>query len=203
MNFIITNDTLSLSEINVGTISAIIPEITNGYKADQKVKIFANAINNPVLKINENNKLKLTLFENLKFFVYNETEYFDEDKGTIPVNADSELDIEANFVFNDKNIQLTLTSVSMITFEVKNSLVGEINTDRVKTNFKTFKLANINKNINNRIQELSKLFSFADFNLNELSIQSYEDYLKFDLSQILSSLNNFIQLYKQIYINKI
>lgn len=195
LNFVITNDTLSLPEINVGTISAIIPEITKGYAASQKVKIYANALDNPVLKINENNKLNLKIIVNLKFFIYNETQYFDEDIGTIPIDADSQIDIEADFFFNDTNIQLTLTSVSMITFEVKNSLVGEINTERVKTNFKTFMsfmIGNINKSINNAIQNLPKPFNILDINLNELVIQSYEDYLKFDLSPIIASLNNII-----------
>ena len=83
----------------------------------------------------------------------------------------------------------------MITFEVKNSLVGEINTERVKTNFKTFMsfmIGNINKSINNAIQNLPKPFNILDINLNELVIQSYEDYLKFDLSPIIASLNNII-----------
>ena len=191
LNFTITNDTLSLPEISVGTISAIIPEITNGYKAHQKVKIFAKANKNPVIKMYENNKLDLNLFMNIKFFVYDENTTLDEEKGTIPIEADSNLDIDANFYFNDTNIQFTLNSITMKSFEVINSLVGEINTDRVITNFKTFitfMLANINKNINNMIEDLPKPFNFEGINLNELAIQSHDDYLKFDVSPVIDIL---------------
>ena len=189
LNFTITNDTLSLTEINVGTISAIINEITNGYKAGQKAKIYAKAIESPILKIYENNKLNLKLFMNLKFFVYDENTNPNEDKGTIPVDANSNIDVDANFFFNDKNIQLTLNSVQMTSFEVQNSLVGEINTDKVINNFKTFMtfmLANINKSINKMIENIPKPLSFEDINLNELVIQSYEECLKFDVSPILN-----------------
>ena len=189
LNFEITNDTIGTSELNVGTISAIIPEITKGYKSNQKAKIITKAIDNPILKINDNNKLNLKLFENLKFFVYNETEYLNEDIGTIGVDGDSEIEIDANFIFNDTNIQLTLASVSMITFEVKNSLVGEIDTDRVISNFKTFMtfmIGSINNNIQKLIDDLPKPFNFEDFNLNELVVKSYENCLKFDLSPTLN-----------------
>ena len=87
------------------------------------------------------------------------------------------------------NIQLTLNSVQMTSFEVQNSLVGEINTDKVINNFKTFMtfmLANINKSINQMIENIPKPLSFEDINLNELVIQSYEECLKFDVSPILN-----------------
>ena len=192
-NFIITNDTLSMEEINVGTISIFINELTRKYASNQKIKIYANAINNPIIIIHEKNKLNLKLFENLKFFVFNETDYLYEDIGTIPIDADSELNIEANFYFNDTNIQLTLTSVSMIKFEVKDSLVGEIDSEKVKTNFNSIIplfIGIINNNIDKIIQEFPKPIHFEDINFNKLVIQSFEDYLKFDLSPILALLNN-------------
>ena len=199
-NFEITNDTIGLSEINLGTIQAIIPEIKNGYETSQKVKILTKAIQSPILKINTNNKLVINLFENLKFFVYNKTEkteYINEDIGTIPIDADSNIEIEASFVVNDNDIQLTLTSIILLTFEVKNSLVGEIDTERVKTNFKnviSFMLGNINKQINSKIQEIPKPINIQGILLNELFIQSYEDYLKMDLSPILASLIKIFKL---------
>ena len=190
-NFIITNDTLSTEEINVGTISIFINEITRKYATNQKIKIYADAINNPIIIVHEKNKLNLKLYENLKFFVFNETEYIYEDIGTIPIDADSELNIEANFYFNDTNIQLTLTSISMITFEVKDSLVGEIDSEKVKANFNSFVplfIGAINNNIDKKIQEFPKPIQFEDINFNKLVIQSFEDYLKFDLSPILALL---------------
>ena len=189
LNFEITNDTIGTSELNVGTISAIIPEMTKGYKSSQKAKIITKAIDNPILKINDNNKINLKLFENLQFFVFNETEYLNEDIGTIAVDADSEIEIDVNFVFNDTNIQLTLASVSMITFEVKNSLVGEIDADRVISNFKTFMIfmiGSINDNIKKLIDDLPKPFNFDNINLNEFVAKSYENYLKFDLTPTLN-----------------
>ena len=191
LNLEITNDTIGLTEINVGTISAIIPEIRNGYKTEQKLKIITKALESPILKSNNNNKLNLKLFENLKFFIFNETQYLNEDIGTIPIDADSEIEIDATFIFNDTNIQLTLTSVSMITFEVKNSLVGEIDTERVISNFKTFMIfmiGSINDNIKKLIDDLPKPFNFEDLNLSELVVQSYDNYLKFDLSPTMSNL---------------
>ena len=182
-----------MEEINVGTISIFINEITRKYASNQKIKIYANAINNPIIIIHEKNKLNLKLFENLKFFVFNETDYLYEDIGTIPIDADSELNIEANFYFNDTNIQLTLTSVSMIKFEVKDSLVGEIDSEKVKTNFNSvipLFIGIINNNIDKIIQEFPKPIHFEDINFNKLVIQSFEDYLKFDLSPILALLNN-------------
>ena len=196
-NFIITNDTLSIKEINVGSISAFINEITNGYASDQKVKIYANAIDNPLIIIHDKNKLNLKLFENLKFFIFNKTEYIYEDIGTIPIEADSELEIEANFYFNDTNIQLTLTSISMKRFEVRKTLVGEIDSEKVKTNFNSFipfMIGNINNNINKIIQEILKPIHFEDIIFKELVIQSFENYLKFDLSLILALLNKYFNL---------
>ena len=190
-NIIITNDTLGISELTVGVISVIIPEIVPIYKSGQKVKIITNALESPVLKIYENNILKLYLKENLKFFVFNETNYLYEDIGTIAIDADSEIEIVANYIVNDTDIQFKISDIILSTFDVKNSTIGEIDTERVKNNFKSLLsliLSQINGKIKDIIQDLPKPFNIQGIGLNELCVQSYEDYLKFDLSPILSSL---------------
>ena len=189
LNFEINNDTIGLEQLNVGTLSLIIRELTNVYKAALQGKIITDAIDGPILKINDKNKLNIKLFENLKFIVFNDTQYFNEDIGDIAVDADSTIEIEATFYFNDTDIQLTLDSITMLTFEVRNSLVGDINIARVISNFQTIVkslfLASINNNIKQKIQELTKPFSFENINLSELVVQSYENYFKFDLSPTL------------------
>lgn len=188
LNFTISNDTISSNELKLGMITFIINELKD-YDSQLNVKIYADAFDNPIIKFHEQNKLNLKLFENLKFFVFNET----EDTGTIYIEADSELNIEANFYFNDTNIKLTLTSISMSSFEVKKSIIGEIDSEKVKMNFNSLVplfIGNINNNINKKIEEFPKPINFEDIIFNELVIQSCEDYLKFDLSPILDSLNN-------------
>ena len=160
LNFEINNDTIGLGQLNVGTLSLIIRELTNVYKAALQAKIITDAIDGPILKINDKNKLNIKLFENLKFIVFNDTQYFNEDIGDIAVDADSTIEIEATFYFNDTDIQLTLDSITMLTFEVRNSLVGDIDTARVISNFQTIVkslfLGSINNNIKQKIQELTK-----------------------------------------------
>ena len=195
LNLDITNDTIGI-EINVGLISGIIKEIQNGYSASQKAKIMTKAVDSPILKINEQNKLKITLFENLKFFVYNNTNYLSEDIGTIPVDANSNIEIEANFNVNHTDIKLEITSVNMLTFDVQNSLVGDINTERVVNNFKTLiglYLSIINNQIKAKIDELPKPLNIEGVLLNELFVQSYEDYFKADLSPIISNLIKYLK----------
>ena len=188
--FIISNDTISSDELNVGSMSVFINELIDVFNVTLDIKIYTKAIDSPIIKFHEKNKFHLKLFENLTFFIFNKT----EDTGVIPIVADSELDIEANFYFNDTNIQLTLTSISMVAFEVKKSLIGEINSENVIKNFNAFNpffISGINNNIKKIIKELPIPFSFEDINFIKLAIQSFEDYLKFDLSPLLASLNNF------------
>jgi hypothetical protein len=195
LNLDITNDTIGM-EINVGLISGIIKEIQKGYNASQKVKIMTKAVDNPILKISEQNKLKITLFENLKFFVYNNTNYLSEDIGTIPIDANSNIEIEANFNVNHTEINLVITSISMLTFEVQNSLVGDIDTEKVINNFKTLiglYMTIINKQISSKIEELPKPFNIEGVLLNELFVQSYEEYLKVNLSPIISNLIKYLK----------
>ena len=190
LNLEITNDTLGIAEISVGLISALISEITREYKANQKLKIITNAVNSPVIKFNENNKVKLTLYENLQFFVYNQTENINEDIGTIPIVADSELEVEATFNVNGDAISITVSSMTMLTFEVKKSLVGEINSQKVVNNFKTFSflmLGNVNNKIKSLIDKLPKPLIFEGILINELAAKSYNDCIKIDLSPILDA----------------
>ena len=154
------------------------------------------AVDNPILKISEQNKLKITLFENLKFFVYNNTNYLSEDIGTIPVDANSNIEIEANFNVNHTELNVEITSINMLTFEVQNSLVGDINTENVKQKFKNkidTNLQFINKQISSKIGELPKPLNIEGVLLNELFVQSYEDYLKADLSPIISNLIKYLK----------
>ena len=195
LNLDITNDTIGM-DISVGLISGIIKEIQKGYSASQKVKIMTKAVDNPILKISEQNKLKITLFENLKFFVYNNTNYLSEDIGTIPVDANSNIEIEANFNVNHPDINLVITSIRMLTFEVQNSLVGDIDTEKVKTNFKNLiglYMPTINQQISSKIAEIPRPLNIEGVLLNELFVQSYEDYLKVDLSPIISNLIKYFK----------
>ena len=195
LNLDITNDTIGM-EINVGLISGIIKEIQKGYSASQKVKIMTKAVDSPILKISEQNKLKISLFENFKFFVYNNTDYLSEDIGTIPVDANSNIEIEANFNVSNPDISLVINSISMLTFEVQNSLVGDIDTEKVKSNFKNLiglYMSTINKQISSKIEELPKPLNIEGVLLDELFIQSYENYLKVDLSPIISNLIKYLK----------
>ena len=192
-DLVVTNDTLGLPEINVGLISLIIIEIAPVYNASQKVKIITNATDSPILRLNENNKIIVNLFQNVKFFVYNETEiYKDEDIGTIPVDANTELEIEATFNVKDDKIELTVSSITMLTFDVIKSLIGEINIENVKSQFKNVVSLTILPTINNKIKELidslPNPLSYQDILFSELEVQSHVDYLKIDLSPILDSI---------------
>ena len=119
LNFEINNDTIGLGQLNVGTLSLIIRELTNVYKAALQAKIITDAIDDPILKISDKNKLNIKLFENLKFIVFNDTQYFNEDIGDIEVDADSTIEIEATFYFNDTDIQLTLDSITMLNLKLE------------------------------------------------------------------------------------
>ena len=196
-DLVITNDTLGLSEINVGLISIIINEMTKVYNSSQKVKIITNATDSPILRLNENNKIIVNLFQNVKFFVYNQTEkYGNEDIGTIAVDANTELEVEATFNVKDDKIELTVSSITMLTFDVINSLIGEINIQKVKDNFKNACTLMILPTINNKIKELidslPKPLRYQDILFSKLEVQSHVDYLKIDLSPKLDSIFKFL-----------
>ena len=195
-NLEITNDTMGISELSVGFLSGFIREIINGYKSNQTAKIITNSIASPILNINNNNKIKFYLNENIKIFVYNETQSGNKSIGTIPVDADTVLEINSDFDINDKDIQIKINSIQMISFEVQKSLVGDINIENVKTNFNNLinlYLSRINNEIKNLIDSLKqKIVNYEGINLSDLYAKSYENYLKFDLSPILVSLFQLI-----------
>jgi hypothetical protein len=195
-NLDITNDTMGISEISVGFLSGFIREITNGYKSNQTAKIITNAICSPILALHYENSIKLYLNENIKIFVYNETQNENKSIGTIPVDADTILDIDGNFIINDKDVQIKINSIQMTSFEVQKSLVGDINIENVKTNFNNLinlYLTRINNEIKNLIDDLKKIIvNYEGINLSDLYAKSYENYIKFDVSPILVSLFQLI-----------
>ena len=84
----------------------------------------------------------------------------------------------------------------MLTFEVQNSLVGDIDTEKVKTNFKNLiglYMPTINQQISSKIAEIPRPLNIEGVLLNELFVQSYEDYLKVDLSPIISNLIKYFK----------
>ena len=195
-NLDITNDTMGISEISVGFLSGFIREITNGYKSNQTAKIITNAISSPILALHYENSIKLYLNESIKIFVYNETQNENKSIGTIPVDADTILDIDGNFIINDKDVQIKINSIQMTSFEVQKSLVGDINIENVKTNFNNLinlYLTRINNEIKNLIDDLKKIIvNYEGINLSDLYAKSYENYIKFDVSPILVSLFQLI-----------
>jgi len=195
-NLDITNDTMGISEISVGFLSGFIREITNGYKSNQTAKIITNAISSPILALHYENSFKLYLNESIKIFVYNETQNENKSIGTIPVDADTILDIDGNFIINDKDVQIKINSIQMTSFEVQKSLVGDINIENVKTNFNNLinlYLTRINNEIKNLIDDLKKIIvNYEGINLSDLYAKSYENYIKFDVSPILVSLFQLI-----------
>ena len=165
----ITNNTLNISILNVGIISGIIPEILREYKANQRIKLMTNAISSPILNINAQNQIKINLNQSLKIFVYNESSFI-SDIGTI----------------------LNIKSIEMLTFVVKKSLIGEINESNVIKNFnravKSY-LSLINKNIKNTMNDIKqKMINYHGINLSNSFTNSFDDYIKVDITPILVSL---------------
>ena len=187
----ITNNTLNISILNVGIISGIIPEILREYKANQRIKLMTNAISSPILNINAQNQIKINLNQSLKIFVYNESSFI-SDIGTIPVEAETTLEIFSEFYANDKEIILNIKSIEMLTFVVKKSLIGEINESNVIKNFnravKSY-LSLINKNIKNTMNDIKqKMINYHGINLSNSFTNSFDDYIKVDITPILVSL---------------
>ena len=187
----ITNNTLNISILNVGIISGIIPEILREYKANQRIKLMTNAISSPILNINAQNQIKINLNQSLKIFVYNESSFI-SDIGTIPVEAETTLEIFSEFYANDKEIILKIKSIEMLTFVVKKSLIGEINESNVIKNFnravKSY-LSLINKNIKNTMNDIKqKMINYHGINLSNSFTNSFDDYIKVDITPILVSL---------------
>ena len=196
LNIEITNDTIGYQTINVGMISGFIKEITNGYKSDQSAKIMTNALSSPTLSIKNDTEIKLNLNENIKIFVYNETQFENETIGTIPVDADTILEIYFDLYINDKDIELKIKSITMLSFEVKKSLIGDINIEDVKNKFNNLinlYLSQINSKIKALIDDLKQeLINNEGIYFNDIYAKSYENYIKFDVSPILVSLFHLI-----------
>ena len=150
-----------------------------------------NAISSPILNINAQNQIKINLNQSLKIFVYNESSFI-SDIGTIPVEADTTIEILAEFYVNDKEIKLNIKSIEMLTFVVKKSLIGEINESNVIKNFnravKSY-LSLINKNIKNTMNDIKqKMINYHGINLSNSFTNSFDDYIKVDITPILVSL---------------
>ena len=198
LNIDITNDTLNLPVLNIRGISNIVKEISSYYKYNQEVKIITKAISSPIINLNDNNMIQITLYENLKFFVYNETENSIKSIGTIPIDSDSNLQILANFIINESDFKLNIKSIQMKTFEIKKSLIGDINIKEVIKNFDNFinsfiVLPNINRIINNITEGIKqKIINYEGINFSDIYAKSYENYIKIDISPILVSLFDLI-----------
>ena len=191
LNLEITNDTLNISELNVGTISIIIYELTKKYKTSQRIKIITSAITSPILNIN-NNILKMNFNENLIIYVYDES----KDSGENAIDADSKLEIIAELFANNTEIKIEIKSIKMLTFDVKKSLVGEINTEDVISKFNYFSniiLSQINNKLKTIIEDFrQKLINYKGINLSNIFIKTYENFIKVDISPILVSLFDII-----------
>jgi hypothetical protein len=93
--------------------------------------------------------------ENLIFYVYDKS----NDSGENAIDADSKLEINAELYTNNTDIKLEIKSISMLTFDVKKSLVGEINTEDVISRFNYFSnimLSLINGKVKTIIEDLKQ-----------------------------------------------
>ena len=198
LNIDITNNTLNISVLNVNAISNFIREIKSYYNYSQEVKIMTKAISSPLINLYDNNTIQITFNENVKFFVYNETENSNERIGTIPVDSDTILQILGDFILDESDIKLNIKSIQMKTFEIKKSLIGDINTEKVIIQF--YRTMNsflvmqfINKKISNITEEIKeKLINYKGINFSDIYAKSYENYIKIDISPILVSLFDLI-----------
>ena len=198
LNIDITNDTLNLPVLNIDAISNIIEEIKLYYNYSQEVKIMTKAISSPLIKLYDNNIIQITFDENLKFFVYNETENSNKRIGTIPIDSDTSLQIFINFNIDENDIKLNIKSIQMKTFEIKKSLIGDINIERIIRQFNNIinsivVLPIINQKISNITEEIEqKLINYDGIKLTDIYAKSYENYIKIDISPVLISLLDLI-----------
>lgn len=192
-NIDITHDTLNLKELNIGEISIIIKEMKAYYNRTQEVKIMTKAISSPLINLYDKNIIQITLNENLKFFVFNESENSNKRIGTIPVDADTILQIMGNFNIDESYIKLNIKSILMKAFEIKKSLIGDINTENVinqfdKTINNSFVLSFVNQKVSNITEEIKqKIINYQGINFSDIYGKSYENYIKIDISPFLVS----------------
>ena len=165
--------------------------LTKKYKTSQRIKIITSAITSPILNIN-NNILKMNFNENLIIYVYDES----KDSGENAIDADSKLEISAELFANNTEIKIEIKSIKMLTFDVKKSLVGEINTEDVISKFNYFSniiLSQINNKLKTLIEDFrQKLINYKGINLSNIFIKTYENFIKVDISPILVSLFDII-----------
>ena len=192
LNINITNDTIGMDEINVGVLSLIIDEIREYYSSSQKVKIITKTLSSPILELNDNNILNLTLNENLSFFIYDKSNNLNEENGTIPIVADCDIGINAEFNINGKDIQLIIKSIYMINFKVTKSLIGEINEVQVISRFSSFSsliLSQMNDNLKAYIENIKNfIINVEGIDFSDIFARSYENYIKVDISPVLITL---------------
>ena len=156
------------------------------------------AISSPLIKLYDNNIIQITFDENLKFFVYNETENSNKRIGTIPIDSDTSLQIFINFNIDENDIKLNIKSIQMKTFEIKKSLIGDINIERIIRQFNNIinsivVLPIINQKISNITEEIEqKLINYDGIKLTDIYAKSYENYIKIDISPVLISLLDLI-----------
>jgi len=190
LNIDITNDTIGMSELNVGLLSLIIEEIRDYYSASQKFKIITKALSAPILELNNNNILNISLNENLSFFIYDKSNNLNEETGTIPIIADCDIRIIAEFKINNTDIELIIKSLDLIFFKVKKSLIGEIDEVRVINNFYNLIgliISNINKYLDVYIKNIKEfIINIEGIDFSDIFAKSFENYIKVDLSPVLS-----------------
>ena len=101
-----------------------------------------------------------------------------------------------NFNINNEIIELKINSIQMLSFEIKNSLVGDVNVENVKKNFNNIikiYLSQINQKIKDKVENLKQiLVNYKGINLSDIFAKSYENYIKVDISPIMVSLFNLI-----------
>ena len=179
-----------MSELNVGLLSLIIEEIRDYYSASQKFKIITKALSAPILELNNNNILNISLNENLSFFIYDKSNNLNEETGTIPIIADCDIRIIAEFKINNTDIELIIKSLDLIFFKVKKSLIGEIDEVRVINNFYNLIgliISNINKYLDVYIKNIKEfIINIEGIDFSDIFAKSFENYIKVDLSPVLS-----------------
>ena len=84
----------------------------------------------------------------------------------------------------------------MLSFEIMNSLVGDVDVENAKKNFNNLVklyLSQINKKIKEKVENLRQaLINYKGINFTNIFGKSYENYIKVDISPILISLFNLI-----------
>ena len=125
-------------------------------------------------------------FESIIF----ESNNLNEETGTIPIIADCDIRIIAEFKINNTDIELIIKSLDLIFFKVKKSLIGEIDEVRVINNFYNLIgliISNINKYLDVYIKNIKEfIINIEGIDFSDIFAKSFENYIKVDLSPVLS-----------------